>query len=152
MAAAELLQHFQLALCYHLVPDESKIPWYCLPERLALTGIFFEFVPVSSIFFKVCLNEYDLHCEAVSHYKRTQSLNVVFVLSLWPRLLVAQMTCRCCSSLATVVTVTSNPVISSAHFRAKPAICCFLTASFCTPYTNQARKTTLKLCSSRQLH
>lgn len=108
-----------------------------------------QFPAVSSRF--VQTNKH-LHCEAVSHNKRTQSLNVVFVLSLWPQLFVAQTTCRCCSSLASVVTVTTNPVISSAQFWAKPANRCFVISSFCTPHTNQACKTTLKLRSSAQLH
>lgn len=68
-----------------------------------------------------------------------------------PSYLLRKTTCRCCSPLASAVSVAINPVISSVHFRAKPALRCFLIASFCTPHSKQARKTTLKLCSSTQL-
>lgn len=83
--------------------------------------------------------------EAVSHNKRTEFLNVVLVLSLWPQLFAAQMICHCCCS-PPVVTI----VISSIHFRATSANHCFLVACFHTSHTNQDCKR-LKFCSSTQL-
>lgn len=68
---------------------------------------------------------------------------------LFDPLFAAEMKCHCCSSLP-VVTITTNPVISSIHFRATSANHCFMVAFFPIPHINQGYKT-LKLCSSTQL-